>query len=362
MRSSRFTTAATLAGALLVLAAGRARAATIVIDDADPAGQGLNDPTPFSPIGGNSAATLGAARLAVFQEAAAIWGVHLRSPIPIHVSTQMTPLFCDATSAVLGSTGASTVHRDFPSAPVPATWYPQALANALAGTDLDPTTPDIETQFNSTLGAAGCLTGTTFYLGLDGHPGSGQIDMLTVVLHELAHGLGFLSFTDFSTGAKLLGFDDAFLLDVRELGITPSALPAMTDQQRVAAALSDPNLFWTGTNVDAAVSLLSAGLASGHVRLYAPATLAPGSSVSHYSTAATPNQLMEPFYTGPTRDLALTEDLLRDTGWSSVPAPPPSVPALPAGARALLALALGAAGALAAWRARRRAVDDPPAA
>jgi hypothetical protein len=204
-RSPRLTTAATIAGALLVVAAGRAHAATIVIDDDDPAGQGLNDPTPVAPVGGNGATTLGGARLAVFQQAAALWGQQLTSVVPIHVGTQMVPLPCTATAAVLGSTGASTVHRDFPSAPVPTTWYPQALANALARTDLDPTTPDIETQFNSALGGANCLTGTTFYLGLDGLPGPGQVDMLTVVLHELAHGLGFLTFTDFSTGAKLSG-------------------------------------------------------------------------------------------------------------------------------------------------------------
>jgi hypothetical protein len=255
-----------------------------------------------------------------------------------------------ATSAVLGSTGPSTVHRDFPSAPLPSTWYPQALANAIAGTDLDPTTADIETQFNSALGGASCLAGTTFYLGLDGQPAPGQIDMLTVVLHELSHGLGFLTFTDFSTGAKLAGLDDAFLLDARQLGATPTALSAMTDQQRVAAALSDPNLFWAGANVSAAASTLTAGLVSGQVRLYGPPTLAPGSSVSHYSTALTPNQLMEPIYTGPTRDLALTRDLLLDVGWSAAVGPT-TVPALPAGWLALLALAL-VAFAGRAWRAR----------
>jgi hypothetical protein len=358
LRAPGFGTVATLAGALLAVAAGRAHAATILIDDDEPAGQGLNDPTPVSPVGGNGATTLGAARLAVFQQAALIWGPQLTSVVPIHVGTQMVPLPCNATSAVLGSTGASTVHRDFPSAPVPATWYPQALANALARTDLDPTTPDIETQFNSALGGANCLTGVTFYLGLDGLPGSGQVDMLTVVLHELAHGLGFLTFTDFSTGAKLSGLDDAFLLGARQQGATPAALSAMTDQQRVAAALSDPNLFWTGADVDGAASTLTAGLVSGHVRLYGPATLAPGSSVSHYSTAATPNQLMEPIYTGPTRDLALTRDLLLDEGWS-LAAPPPTVPALPTGARVLLAVALGAVGALGLRRARRVRSSSP---
>jgi hypothetical protein len=334
---------------LLGLAAGSAHAATMVIDNADPAGQGLNDPTPFTPVGGNNATTLGAARLAVFQQAAALWGAQLTSAVPIHVMAQMTPLPCNATSSVLASTGAGSVHRDFPSAPVPSTWYPAALANALAGTDLAPANADIETQFNSAQGSSGCQTGSTFYLGLDGHPSGSQIDMLTVLLHELAHGLGFQTFTDFSTGAKLSGLDDAFLLAVREQGATPTALSAMTDAQRVTAGVSDPNLYWSGALVQAAASTLTAGLIAGHVRLYAPSTLAPGSSVSHYSNALAPNELLEPFYTGPIRNLTLTRDLLLDAGWSQV-APPKTVPALPGGGRALLALALGAA----VLRGRRR--------
>lgn len=346
--SARLAAASTLAGAWLVILAGSAHGATIVIDNADPAGQGLNDPASFTPTGGNTATTLGAARLAVFRQAAALWGAQLTSAVPIQVSAQMTPLPCTASSSVLASTGPAGVFRDFPSAPIAATWYPAALANALAGTDLDPATPEIETTFNSAQGSATCQPGTTFYLGLDGHPANGQVDMLTIVLHELAHGLGFGSFTDFSTGAKLFGLDDAFLVSLRELGATPTALSAMTDAQRVAAGVSDPNLYWSGAKVDAAASTLSAGLIAGHVRVYAPPTLAPGSSVNHYSTALAPNQLMEPFYTGPIRDLALTQDLLRDAGWALV-APPKSVPALPASGRLWLALALGV---LAARRAR----------
>jgi hypothetical protein len=355
-RSGCVRRAATAIGALAVvvgLAAGRARAATLVIDDADPPGQGLNDPTPFTPTGGNPGKTLGAARQAVFSQAAALWGPQLSSAVPIHVSVQMTALPCDATSAVLASTGASSVHRDFPSAPLPATWYPQALANALAGVDLDPSSADIETQFNGALGSSGCLPGTTFYLGLDGHPGANQFDMLTTVLHELAHGLGFATFADFSTGQKMGGLDDAFLVDVQEQGASPAALSAMTDAQRVSAAQSDPELYWSGPSVQAAAATLSAGLIAGHVRLYAPATLAPGSSVAHYATALTPNQLMEPFYTGPTRDLTLTTDLLRDVGWSRVSTPATTVPALGTAGRALLALALAAAARAGRARATR---------
>src|SRR5712691_264104 len=61
-------------------------AANIVIVNTDPPGTGLNDPTPVSPVGGNAGTTIGAQRLIVFQQAAAIWGGLLTSTVTIRVS------------------------------------------------------------------------------------------------------------------------------------------------------------------------------------------------------------------------------------------------------------------------------------
>lgn len=61
-----------------------------------------------------------------------------------------------------------------------------------------------------------------------------------------------------------------------------------------------------------------AGTAEGFVRLYAPTTVAPGSSISHFDVVATPNLLMEPFSTPDTRanrNLDLTPSLMQDIGW-----------------------------------------------
>jgi hypothetical protein len=134
----------------------------------------------------------------------------------------------------------------------------------------------------------------------------------------------------------------------------------MTDAQRVTADVSDPNLYWSGANVDGAASSLTAGLISGHVRLYAPSTVSPGSSVSHYSTAVSPNELMEPAYTGPNHDLRLTTDLLRDLGWP-VPASP-TVPATPGLVVGLLGAALLLAAVSRLRRASSRCVPGPAGA
>jgi len=57
----------------------------------------------------------------------------------------------------------------------------------------------------------------------------------------------------------------------------------------------------------------------GNVRLYAPATVSGGSSVSHCHTAATPNLLMEPFISSDLKStvtLDLTPSEMTDIGWS----------------------------------------------
>lgn len=65
-----------------------------------------------------------------------------------------------------------------------------------------------------------------------------------------------------------------------------------------------------------------AGTQEGFVRLYAPTTVALGSSISHYDTSATPNLLMEPFITDTLRaadTLDLTPALFEDLGWVLLP-------------------------------------------
>ncbi len=291
--------------------------ATITVVNNDGAGEGFNDPTPFTPVGGNPATTLGAAHLYAFQFAANLWGACINSPVTILVNATMDPLSCTANSAVLGSAGATTVHRDFTNAPVANTWYPQALANSLAGFDLSGANADISASFNINIGTTGCLESLSWYLGVDGKAPAGTIDFVTVVLHEIGHGLGFQTFVSLSTGAKFVGRDDTYMLNLEHHGATPSDYPSMTDAQRVAASIADPNLHWTGTNgVTEASAILTGGFLNGHVQMHGPNPNQPGSSVSHFSTALTPSELMEPSYTGPDHSVGLTLPVYQDIGWS----------------------------------------------
>ncbi len=297
------------------------RAATITIVNLDGANEGFNDPTPVAPVGGNPGATIGQQRLNVFQRAAEIWGARLVSSVPIRVGANFDPLSCTASSGTLGSAGPVDVYSDFAGAPLAATWYVSALANALAGEDLDPALNDIDATFNSDVGKSGCLSSFSWYYGLDGNQPANSFDLLDTVLHELAHGLGFISLVSLSSGGRFLGLNDTFgrFLEDHSTGKT---YPQMTDAQRVTASLDTGDLHWIGTNVVAASGFLVSGTgAGGHVQMYAPNPAESGSSVSHFSTALSPNELMEPFATA-TSDLRLTAELFKDIGWTVLNAAP----------------------------------------
>ncbi len=303
---------------VLSSAMGLAQAGTdITVNNRDGPGEGFNDrraPDGDSTVGGNRGMTLGAQRLIAFRHAAGIWARLLESPVPIRIDASFDPLPCNASSAVLGAAGPITVHRDFAGARVARTWYVQALANALAGGDLASGESDIEAFFSSNLGVS-CPFPNAWYFGLDGLPPGNKIDFVSVVLHEIAHGLGFLSLVNLATGEKFMGRDDIYMRRL-ENSRTGRRYPQMSNRERVDASQSGNALKWTGARVIAAGSVLVDGVdPSGRVEMYAPRPREPGSSVSHFSTSLFPNQLMEPFLTGPDQVPDLDLPLLLDLGW-----------------------------------------------
>lgn len=304
-----------IAGVFLIsLVSNADAAATFTLINLDGPAEGFNDPTPWTPTGGNFATTLGQARINAFQFAADIWGECLNSSVPIQIEVEMNPLFCSSTGAVLGQAGANTVHKNFGTL-IFNNWYPQALANSQAGFDLAPADADIGAVFNSDInGSASCLSGADWYYGFDGNVPIGDLDFISVVLHELGHGLGVQTYVNLTTGAKFMLLDDGYEQHLEQHFV--SFYATMTDAQRVTANTSDPDLHWLGEAIQTASSGLSGGVSNGHVRMHAPSTLSLGSSVNHFSTALTPSELMEPNYVGANHDPGLAINLLDDIGWS----------------------------------------------
>jgi uncharacterized repeat protein (TIGR01451 family) len=271
-----------LIGTLVLSHAAVFGQATITIVNTNAPGVGFNDPTPVAPVGGNTGTTLGQQRLIAFQFAANIWGSKLTSNVEIKVDAAFEPLFCTDTTGVLGQARSNSMFANFSSAPpfpgpvAPNTWHHSALADKRAGVDLDPGQPDIVARFNVNLGLSGCLSGSGWYYGLDGNHGS-QFDLVTVLLHELAHGLGFSQFASLDTGAQPANMTDVYarrLLDTT----TGKTWDVMTDAERAASSINVRKLVWTGPTVTTEIpGILIPGVP--RLRINSPAGIAGDYSV-----------------------------------------------------------------------------------
>src|SRR6185436_2731549 len=125
-------------------------------------------------------------------------------------------------------------------------WVPLALANELIGIDLEPTESEITATFNGALNS--CTNGRQdWYYGFDGKAGD-KSDLLYVVMHELGHGLGFLSLVDLKTGETELGRFDAYSTHVFDLALG-QPWTALTDAQRLQSIRSPRGVVWDGPNV-----------------------------------------------------------------------------------------------------------------
>ena len=247
----------------LLLAASQAFAgATITIVNNNLPGVGFNDPTPAAPVGNNTGTTKGQQALNAFQFAASRWGSTLDSKAEIRILASFEPLSCTPTAGTLGSAGTIFVFDDG------VQFYHSALADKIVGFDLLPGQPDIRARFNSQLGTAACLTGLSWYLGMDNNANASQIDLSVVLLHEFAHGLGFSTFENSATGALFAGLPDVYnnhLADNRD----NIPFPALTDAGRQAAIIGG-HVIWTGSHVDTAV----------------PTVLQPGTPLLHIASPA----------------------------------------------------------------------------
>src|SRR5262245_51976350 len=236
-------------------------AATITIVNTDGPNEGFNDRTPAKPIGRNNGKTIGQQRLFAFNFAASIWGATLTDNVEIKIQSAFNPLPCTASSGVLGSAGPIQIVSDFPGAAFPRTWYAVALGNKLANTDLLPgpagTTADAtRAQCNTRLVGTNpdgtpCLTGLGWYYGIDNNHGT-NIDLVTVLLHEFAHGLGFLSLVDETKCTQLKNRTDIFsrqILDNSQ-GLTWNS---MNPHQRKESAINTRNVVFAGPRVTVSI-------------------------------------------------------------------------------------------------------------
>lgn len=242
---------------------------------------------------------------------ASIWGTLLNSTVPITINAAWVD---NLGAGVLGHSGSIDFFRDYSGAPIAGTWYSATLANSLHGSDLDASDADIYMGFSSTF---------SWYTGTDANPSGSQYDLVSVVLHEICHGLGFAGSMNVSGGLGSWGAgtaypfaydrftEDAAGISLLNTGVYPNPSAALKN------ALTTGSVYFDGVNANAANG-------SSRVPLYTPVTWNPGSSYSHLDEVynGTPHALMtyslgfgEAIHSPGTITLGLLEDL----GWSVVP-------------------------------------------
>lgn len=249
---------------------------------------------------------------AAFQRAVDIWESVLSSPVTIRVRANWTPLG----TGVLGSAGASGFYTRLDGASRADVRYPVALAEKIAGRDLNaPTDADINANFSSTF---------NWYYGLDGNTPAGQYDLVSVVLHELGHGLGFQAGTGYSPnsgegtyGTPPINFT-TYIENLAGEQLTNTQL-FPNPSAALATQLRSNNLYFNSPL--AKLASTTPGVEK-RPKLYAPATYSNGSSISHLDEATYParsiNSLMTP-QIGAAEAIhdpgPLTKAIFNEIGW-----------------------------------------------
>ncbi|MDP3711495.1 MAG: hypothetical protein Q8R60_03290 [Mycobacteriales bacterium] len=263
---------------------------------------------------------------AAFQKAVDVWSRLLVSSIPIVVRAELAVL----DPGVLGSAGpANALYNSSTEA-----FYAVALANALAGEDLDPpgtssTDPyDADVDIDATFADDDNL----IYYGTDGNVPAGKYDFASTVMHELGHGLGFLGALTVQGDQGGYGscdpaFDAPFIFDRSTVHVTSSTtrlLDYACGSTAMGTALRSGSVFWDG-----AKGVAAAG--GTRPELFAPSTWQQGSSYSHLDetvyASGTLNSLMTPI--GDAQEVnnepgPIALGILADQGWQlSAAADPP---------------------------------------
>jgi hypothetical protein len=300
---------------------------------------------------GNPGTTLGEQRRLAALDAVNRIAQSFQSESPIVVRGCWAALEADETSAVIAQAGPEGLFINDPSLfnsngtpglrqtflPEPHAWYAAAASSKLAGTSFcriagGPCNSrvDVTITFNSQIDSGAVLGGTSFYYGLNPPPGN-RVDFIGVAMHEISHGLGFLSLVRIEAGSsgpagsKLLGRDDIFsrqIVDTRSG--EPRPFSRLSDAERASALTSGNKLQWIEPEAVASQFNLPRAGEPG-VRIYAPGTLRPGSTLSHIDLIYR-GDLMVPTTSAQlgNRALKLTAPMLNAVGWRSTPTSMPS--------------------------------------
>jgi len=192
-----------------------------------------------------------------------LWSEQLAGTVPVTISV----MFLTMSPGVLGGSYRQPHYWD----PITQTWYSSALGKQLEG-GITHNLNDIRLEMNSSF---------SWNYSITSPPSTSQYDWLTVMLHEITHGLGFSSllgsngayvYTTATGGTLNTNFPSSYDRQLFQ-GLTGANLPALNQSDRAALVVSN-NLFSGRTG-----SYLLAANGGTRVKMYAPSNWAGGSSV-----------------------------------------------------------------------------------
>ena len=219
-----------------------------------------------------------------FQYAVDIWKNLIQSPVPIRIKANWRSL----DPGVLGSCGPAGYYKNFDATQHWDTYYPVSLVEKMMGEEVNaPTQFDMYADFNKDF--------SNWYLGTDGKTPSLQYDFVSVVLHELTHGLGFTGLMSTNEGKGIYNYGNDPLPGVFDRHIINNNSQYLVNKSVYTNPSIALQLALTSNWLKFYTSLTGSTLP----RLYAPATWNEGSSIYHLDDNTYPrgnvNSLMTPF-------------------------------------------------------------------
>lgn len=257
---------------------------------------------------------------AAFEYAVGIWETIIESDVPINIEASWRTIYDESNNKynILGQAAPADFKANFDYAPQKNRFYPVAVAEKISGADINSTSlPDIEATFNKEI---------NWYFGTDGKTPAQLYDFVTVVLHEIGHGLGFFGFFNVANSAGYYQYQnvqgnassyDVLLLDQKGERLVNTAVYRTPSAELYNAFISN-SLY---INSPVAISANSGKLP----QIYAPAKWNNGSSLYHLNDETYPGNTENALMThaigkgeanhnpGP-----LASGILEDIGWNQM--------------------------------------------
>ncbi|MDR1762082.1 MAG: T9SS type A sorting domain-containing protein [Bacteroidales bacterium] len=226
-----------------------------------------------------------------------LWSEQLAGTVPVDINVT----FASMGAGILGGSYRT------PSYLINGIFYPSPLANQLLGYNFS-TQRDIRIEMSSNF---------SFYFGLDGN--TSGYDYVTIMLHEVTHGLGFF---------PLCGSNGAYTYTTSTGGSSNTSYPSIYDYQLFQGATGNTCLTDL-TQTQRASLVISGNLYAGRpgshllvanggvrVKMYAPNPWRAGSSVSHWDNNPGFVNFMQYSYQYPLHTFnARKIGMMLDMGW-----------------------------------------------